>query len=120
VRRVPVAPVCRGYEVADVHLAVAEPVVIGIVVVVDPPNYLLIDDDAGCGLGLSEPAQSHRWNASSRAAINTAVSSARGARSLTEPFLPDCSETTNRFCPVRSRSAQRMTPENFVRRQRQE
>jgi hypothetical protein len=46
--RVTVAPVFPGHEIADVHLGVAEPVVVGIVVVVDPANYLLIDDDAGC------------------------------------------------------------------------
>jgi hypothetical protein len=43
------APVFPGHEIADVHPGVAEPVVVGIVVVVDPANYLLIDNDAGCG-----------------------------------------------------------------------
>jgi putative transcriptional regulator len=42
------------------------------------PQDRLADDDAGDGARAIGPAPSHRWKASSRAAIRTAVSSARG------------------------------------------
>lgn len=42
----------REHEIADVHVAGAEPVVVRIVVVVDPPNYLVADDEAGGRAGV--------------------------------------------------------------------
>ena len=46
-RRVAVASMFREHETADVHLAVAEPVVVRIAVVVDLSGNLLAGDDAG-------------------------------------------------------------------------
>lgn len=59
-RRLAVPAVFRKHEIAYVHFAVAEPVVVSIAVVLNPPDHLLSDDDAGSRSRVIGTAPSHR------------------------------------------------------------